>query len=52
MTEEGLLDDTVVILFSDHGFHMFPLSFLLGLDSVEKEKNMPGLFINLPPGMN
>ncbi|KAL4463269.1 hypothetical protein ABPG74_007270 [Tetrahymena malaccensis] len=52
MTDEGLLKDTTVILFSDHGLHMQGIFYLLQLRNVFIEINLPGLFINVPPELN
>ncbi|KAL4463270.1 hypothetical protein ABPG74_007271 [Tetrahymena malaccensis] len=52
MTKSGLLKDTTVIMFNDHGLHMQGLFYILKLKSVFIEINLPGLFINVPPEVN
>ncbi|EAR88930.2 sulfatase (macronuclear) [Tetrahymena thermophila SB210] len=52
MSKSGLLKDTTVIMFNDHGLHMQGLFYILKLQSVFIEINLPGLFINIPPEIN
>ncbi|KAL4482507.1 hypothetical protein ABPG72_001483 [Tetrahymena utriculariae] len=52
MSNSGLLKDTTVIMFNDHGLHMQGLFYILKLKSVFIEINLPGLFINIPPEVN
>jgi arylsulfatase A-like enzyme len=42
----GYLDDTVVILISDHGMHIFMVS--LRTENFYTERNLPGLMMRLP----
>ena len=46
--QEMNLDDTIVILVSDHGWHMKSIFHLLKLEITKVEINLPALFIMLP----
>jgi len=48
MSMSGYLEDTAVIMMSDHGLHMHGMFYFLNLENVHTEVNLPGLFIHLP----
>ena len=49
---QGLLEDTVVILFSDHGYHIWTFYKILNMGNFFIEINLPTLMINIPAKMN
>ena len=48
MEENGDLNETIVILYSDHGLHMRGLSYLFNFDGVKNEIYNPALLISFP----
>ena len=46
------MDDTMVMLYSDHGHHMQALFYMLKTDNVLIEDSLPGMLISLPEIMN
>ena len=41
-------DDTILIFMSDHGWHMHSIFFLLELEIVKTEANLPTLMFVMP----
>lgn len=48
LERDSLLEDTAVMLFSDHGLHMQGIFYLMGLDVVLIEIALPTLFLAFP----
>ncbi len=51
LEKDNLLDDTVVMLYADHGHHIHPLiwpSFTLNISQPKMELWLPSFFISVP----
>lgn len=46
--KEGLLEDTIIVIYADHGHHVNIFYYLFGLKDLEYETKLPSLFIILP----
>lgn len=52
LEKQSLLEDTTVVVFSDHGLHMHGILKLLSPESVNLEMLLPGMMVSLPAKMN
>jgi arylsulfatase A-like enzyme len=48
MEKTGLLNDTVVVLVSDHGLHICGYGLALQAEDMKIELNLPALMVRLP----
>lgn len=52
LEREEMLEDTVVMLYSDHGYHMHGILELINSANVKLEDGLPGMMVSLPFGVN
>ena len=52
LEKKKMLEDSVVLLFADHGLHMQGPLYILKLDGVNNEIALPAMFLSLPKSLD